>query len=367
MPRLLDSQPSLYEKLLPPFFERQVPEETKATCGSCTMCDAASAPALGATTLFRADTKCCTYHPKLPNYLVGGLLADPRPELAEGRHRIRAKIGRRTGITPQWVKAPAKYDLLYKNAKDAFGRARSLRCPYYVDAGGLCSIWAYREAVCSTFFCKHVGGADGRALWMSVKRYLSLAEIQLARWALLELYPDWILRQGDLPSAAPSALGPADLDDAADDDDPTLQAAIAERHRQEWGPWAGHEEDLYIGCHELVSGLSRADLARILGIDGEVHVAVLDRLHAAVVAPTLPERPRLNPDLTVKRLADGAVALAFHSEFDAIALPEAGWRLLEELRGDEPLATARERLRRDHGADFSDEIYVELHRHRILI
>src|SRR4051812_33316367 len=199
MPAIKDAFPTLYRPLLPVLFDREVPVEEKATCRNCAMCPGGSAqivePADGQSHLFRPDTKCCTYEPKLPNYLIGALLSDDSPELAEGRRRMEARIDGGVGVTPQWLKPPARYALLYQNARNAFGRAASLRCSFYLEGG--CSIWPYREAVCSTFFCKHVAGLDGRKLWMSAKTYLSILEIQLARYTLLQLYPDYLAQGRD--------------------------------------------------------------------------------------------------------------------------------------------------------------------------
>jgi hypothetical protein len=193
---------------------------------------------------------------------------------------------------------------------------------------------------------------------MSVKRYLSLAEIQLSRHALLQHYPEWVLRQGDTPRSGADPLTLADLDG---------DGRSVEDHRADWGPWVGREEELYIRCYETVRALTAEQLARLLGLDGDVHAAVLERLRLAVVEPQLPEKPRLNPGLSVRHLDDGSVAVAFHSEYDALALPAAAWRLLAEFRGTETLAGVRRRLREEHDADFSDEILTELHRHRVLI
>src|SRR5687767_1905524 len=83
---------------------------------------------------FRPDAKCCTYHPTLPNYLVGALLADPDPALEEGRRRVRDKLAARVGVTPLWLAAPRKTMVLLEASRDtSFGRSRALRCPYYVE------------------------------------------------------------------------------------------------------------------------------------------------------------------------------------------------------------------------------------------
>lgn len=103
MPALHDALPALYRTLLGAPLDREVPAESKATCHACAMvagCPETVAPLDGRSRLFRADTKCCTYHPRLPNDLVGALLQDPNPGLAEGRRRMEARL--RSAATASW-------------------------------------------------------------------------------------------------------------------------------------------------------------------------------------------------------------------------------------------------------------------------
>src|SRR5207248_709352 len=139
---------------LPPFFDVAAPREEKATCASCAMCAPPGGGTPGAE-YFHPDVKCCTYHPKLPNFLVGGLLSDGTPALAEGRRRVEAVIASRMGASPMWLAPPRKTRLLIEaSRRSSFGRSLALRCPYYEADGGLCTIWRWRESDCSTFFCK---------------------------------------------------------------------------------------------------------------------------------------------------------------------------------------------------------------------
>ncbi|ATB46705.1 hypothetical protein [Corallococcus macrosporus] len=362
MPRLLDSLPLLYRDLLPGFFRQDVPEERKATCANCAMCqDTAQgtvASVDGVDRMFRPDTKCCTYSPRLPNYLVGALLSDDRPELAEGRRRMEEKVASRVGVTPQWVKPPAKFHFLYKNGHQFFGRAASLRCGYFsMDSGG-CTIWPYREAVCSTFFCKYVAGADGRKFWMSLKTYLTLAEIQLSRWTALQLLPEYVLSGKDRAETQPGPLTVEDLDDTA----PPAKAYAAL-----WKGYEGLELDYYRECYRLVKSLPPDGLEKLLGLDGTIELKTLEKLHDTAVSPRLPRTLKLNPDATVQWMQDGSVALGAYSEYDAVALPGEAYGLLVEFTGREPVAAVRQHLREHKQADLSEDVLLELYRHRILV
>src|SRR4051812_31514765 len=88
---LRDMVPPAHRRLLPVLFDRPAIRESRATCSDCAMCSKGGSPAPGVLS-FRPDTKCCTYEPTLPNFLVGAILADTSPEMAEGRRRIRAHI-----------------------------------------------------------------------------------------------------------------------------------------------------------------------------------------------------------------------------------------------------------------------------------
>jgi Fe-S-cluster containining protein len=362
MPSILDTLPALYRSVFPSFFQSSVPVETKATCSSCAMCEGANPIPIesvdGVNRFFRPDTKCCTYHPRLPNYLVGAILADEDAAMAEGRRRIQEKIARRVGVNPQWIKAPTRYNLLYSNARQAFGRTQALRCPYYESNGGLCTIWRYREAVCSTYFCKYVAGADGRKFWMTLKTWLTLSEIQLSRYALLQLLPDYVLLAKD---KADTSGGPLTVEDL--DDKPLPDKDYAEL----WRSWVGREAEFYRGCYESVRALSSEEFDNLMGLDGIVEQAILKRQYEAAVQPTLPKALKLNPSATVQWLPDGSVALASYSEFDAVALPGAAYGLLVEFSGKESVEAVRKRLREEKQSDLHDDILLELFRHRILI
>ena len=51
----------------------------------------------GPDLFFHRDTKCCTYLPDLPNFLVGRILEDPDPALAPGRASVERRIDARVG------------------------------------------------------------------------------------------------------------------------------------------------------------------------------------------------------------------------------------------------------------------------------
>jgi Fe-S-cluster containining protein len=177
---LSDALPALYRRLLPAEFLEQVIDEPKATCADCyKLKPTAPLPH------FHAATKCCTFYPFLPNYLVGSILLDGS---APGREVLRSLLRDRGYTVPIGVCAPPAFQALFlaKEEHD-FGRRPDLRCPFYVASTGRCGIWAQRGHQCSTYFCVSVHGDRGERFWQEVRDYLHEVEIELAQEAMVQL------------------------------------------------------------------------------------------------------------------------------------------------------------------------------------
>jgi hypothetical protein len=302
--------PPMYAQLLPPFFDAPAPAEEKATCNTCVMCPPPGVTPPVGVEYFRPDTKCCTYHPTLANYLVGALLADPDPALAEGQRRVRDKIARGIGATPRWLHAPQEFqEQLAARREREFGRALDLRCPFYVEDGGLCSIWRYREGDCSTFFCKFDAGADGRIFWRTLTTWLARTEVALSKHALDQVAPE--------------------LGDIA------------------WGEWAGREEELYRRCHEVVRGVR--DLKAIMGEEHDQLLAQLQSAYQRATSDQIPLELVRAADLPLAPVEGGAIAIGY-SKYEPLFLSDA---VLEAL-GEQPL-------------DLPDELRRVLYRARIIV
>ena len=344
---LRQALPQIYTPLLPAFFDTPAPEESKATCGDCAMCPPKGAPSGEGVVYFRPDAKCCTYFPRLPNYLVGAVFRDP--EVAEGQRRLRARIAGRIGVTPRWVAPSHKYSLLHEASREAgFGRSTALLCPYFERDGGLCTIWKHREADCSTFFCKYTAGADGRFFWRNVDAYLRRVEAKLAAHAASTLAP---------ASIEPPGPGARITLEELEDRTPSAYGAY-------WGAWEGREDAFYVACHDLVAALSREDFDRLTAAPEEL--GALEAAHRSLASPALPTHLVLNTD-EPPRPVDGGVLVATYSRYEPIKLSPDLLDALRELGPTETVAEVRARLLREQGADLPEDMLAALYQLRVLV
>jgi hypothetical protein len=111
MPSVL---PPLYATWLAQVLAGPIPPETKATCQQCAMCPPnQSSPASAAPAVFfHPQAKCCTYLPRLANFLVGRILADEAPEGQEGQATIVQRIQGKIAVTPLGLQQDSLYRLL---------------------------------------------------------------------------------------------------------------------------------------------------------------------------------------------------------------------------------------------------------------
>lgn len=345
--------PPLYTRLFPELVSTRAPTETEATCSQCAMCE--DSLAAGNRMFFSASTKCCTYHPGLPNFLVGALLSDERPEFDEGRRRIREKITRRIGLTPHGILPPRQHTLVYHGVSPrVFGRAEALLCPYYHAEHGNCTIWQFRESVCSTFFCKFAHGADGARYWRTLQGMLAAIQLDLVHYALhtLGFDPERVLEK------AAHEVTAEELDDKRLPDDV---------HRDLFGEWFDREEELYIECFRTVNALRPNEARALGGIRATLQAAKLAARLEAIQAPRLPDPLLRNPCLEQRLQTDGSVLLVSFSSLQPMRLRSEVVDLLGCFDGHADTASVLQRIESERGFRISRKLLERLHQFRILI
>lgn len=162
-------------RVLPELESELFPSEPLSTCSSCAM----AVP--GQRVVFTAAARCCTYHPRLPNFLAG--LALRRGGV--GAQRLAARIEQREGVSAMGITPPDAWLRRWSNrTAEAFGRDEQLTCPYWVPGPLGCSIHEDRDTVCRTWHCRLTNGARSQAAWGALNVVLFSLEEQLARFCL---------------------------------------------------------------------------------------------------------------------------------------------------------------------------------------
>jgi hypothetical protein len=333
----LDPLPPLYQRWVDALDGAPLPAETRATCDDCAMCSG------GGDDGFRADTKCCTYVPALPSFNVGLILADGSPEAETGRRTVGERIAQRAGVSPLGIRLTAGQRALYGVERERLGRSLHVRCPHYLADRGQCGVWRHRNAVCSTWFCKHERGATGFGLWRAVQALLGAVEEALSYWCVMRL---------DLGAEAIALLCQADRrDDLAVDPSPQL-------YRAAWGRWHGRERDLYRACGELVAGLSWSEVSAIGGAPVQAAASAVVAARRSYAQPTTPPAARLVP-LRHVRAGRATTAVATYSPHDQLELPTELFDALRAFDG-RPIADVRSEIEADHGLALGEDLVQTL-------
>ncbi len=319
--------PKLYAGWLADALDGPIPPEHNATCLNCAMLPPPDGPGNGASLYYHPQAKCCTYIPELPNFLVGSILNDDDPAQAEGRAALAAYLQADSIATPLWLNRSPSYDLKYDSTDHFFGRITGLRCPYYLDRdGGLCSIWRYREAVCTTFFCKHTRGALGKQFWDTLKQLLVIIERDLVYWCALELGIELeVLRQFLAAKESTQIIYLLELEQ----EESHLQL---ETQRKLWGQWAGRELDYFKACARLVEPLTWADISAISGPELRLWARLTGQAHQNLLSDALPERLRLGSFQIVQIQAEASLVQSYINT-DLLKIPQPVWEILSYFDG----------------------------------
>jgi hypothetical protein len=355
-----ETLPTLFQRWVEGFLPGPIPRETKATCLDCAMCGSNGGATPGYTP-FRPDVKCCSYLPALPNFLIGRVLNDDDPAGAAGRASVEARVRSRIAVTPLGAGTAPVFALLYQqgdaSSSKLFGRSRALICPHFVDEnGGLCGIWKYRNAVCTTFFCKHERGAVGQQFWMDLREVLRAAEEELAIWSAMERGLDEATLRRLITMTVSRAATPlsTELIDG-------LEEVYA---KQVWGQWLGREEEFYRACATDVEALTWDDVCRIGGSALRARLAVVQDSYRQLRSAEIPARLS-GKRLSQRHIDDDRVQVETYSPYDPAILSNRVVGLLRYFDGG-PTADALDRIEQVESVRLTEDLVRMLADHGIL-
>ena len=354
--RRIDSfLPYYYHNFLPSFFHNAIPEETAATCNDCPMLSGRDLNASDKD-FFSPESKCCTHYPNLPNYIVGGLLNSTDPGYEDGRQRIRKQIDERIEVTPHGILRPKKYHFLLTHTQlDYFGRSEWLICPYYHREKGMCTVRPYWNATCNTWFCKYIEGYDGRAFWLTLKKYLKSIEDVLTQYALFKM--GWDPSKIDRNKPVERHLTVEELDE---------KPLGNKDYRLLWGEWEGREEDFYKDTFKIIRDISSIDFERITGISQTVMLEELKQSYKKIMNNEPPGILKRNPKLQVKSRGEDSVILICYSPFDPVEVPNSVYEMLDSFDGKRTNEDVFSMLLEQGKKIPDEELLLYLYRLRIL-
>jgi hypothetical protein len=306
---------------------------------------------------FSAGTKCCTHYPEMPNYLVGALLCDTVHDHGTGKSRVIDKIAARTSITPLGVLRPRKYSLLIKNsAHGYFGRSNELLCPFYEKNSGTCLIAPHWDAVCSTWFCKHDAGEDGKKFWRTLRKYLENLEKILTRYALLKVGADPLATGLTVDEAAPLTL--QELDGLP---------PLPHLYDRLWGEWVGKEEEFYRECYTHISQLQQEGFANLEGVEQKILLKELEQAYQQLMSTPVPELLKKNPGLLVEKISGSGFLLSGYSPFDPAKVSKRLYDCLDFFDGTHTNENVCRLCYEALNVRLSEAIIKKMYQFRILV
>jgi hypothetical protein len=309
---LLGGLPDVFGALIGPITARLGPEPL-ATCGDCAL-----KPRPGSVErapVFPAAARCCTYHPRLPAFLVGRALRRG----GEGAAKIRARLAEPDGVSAEGIRAPASHRAAAAEGA-GFGHEQRLTCPFWsaeAPQGRGCTVHLDREAVCRTWHCRRDQGIRSHAAWMALKELLMCVEATLV---------DACVAGGEPPGqGAPPEV---------------------------WEAW-------FVACADRVDGLGPGEVDRLRG-------ERLDTLRARVAA-RLDERDAPMPEVVIPTLrswvvrGDG-ITLTTWSAYDPVEAPPWIFELLSRLDGQRTWRVAAALTEAAIGVPVGDALVARLYR-----
>ncbi len=321
--------PDLYQRWVTELLPDGIPREREATCLDCAMCGTPGEANLSALVFYNRETKCCTYFPELPNFLVGRAVAVDTPG-GEALRRFIEDDGDSRGLaTLRSVRPHEKITTVYVHHRaEGFGQDPEMACPYAIDGGGdvgrVCGIWKHRNSVCSTWFCKHTKGVTGFYFWRALQGWLDHLERAMSWWAISQVL--------DTPAAVLSAG----------------EYRVNQRHEitlrdDAWSHWPGSRSAFYEACADKVEGLSAAEVVRIAGVEAQLHLVEVGTRLTEVHATLPPARLKVAPYSIIQQEETRTILQAHHWP-EALHVPNSLIPVLRYFDGS-PTETTLERIR----------------------
>jgi len=224
--------PGIWRYMLPyEFLGLDFPSERESTCLDC--------PRIVSDN-YRQDYRCCTYFPKVPNYMLGLAFQNDKSTRPLIKQQLKSRF-----LLPEGMQESARMyaDFIEQVAKEEFGQGEKTLCPYLNKENGYCGIYLYRNSVCSTFFCKNNHGDKGQKFWDEITTLVMQIELALSQWSLEEIgfdYSSYISRLNKTGNQIDKTF------------EPQTRKWSEKTYNYLWGSDVGNELDIYRECANVI-------------------------------------------------------------------------------------------------------------------
>ena len=276
---LFQQLPHIYQSFLPDIFDQEIPVEVYADCSDCNMCKPNNT--VNDQRFFSPKTKCCTFKPIVPNYLVGGILTESKTKI-----HSYVELGKKItplGYFPSTQELQDYADII----PDKFGIEESVQCELLEN--GNCSIWQHRNSICSTYFCHYFKGIHGKQFWEDVRDFLQFIEETISSYCGYTLgIPNHYLKQSTTNFFI-------NVQEATQNQSPTTPLTSADM----WGRWENRKADFFIECRRICVELTQEKLMSLNPTMYNIKLKALEDSLQQMRAPKLPSNLILNPQCKI--------------------------------------------------------------------
>jgi len=245
-----------YSDWLPPELVKTGLTEASINCDQCRMTPACKGKKAKLT--YEPELKCCTYEPFLPNFHLGALLRDPEygPKF---KLTIEERWRSRDVLLPMGMAPNREYQKKFFQKKpEDFGNRADLICSHFDKTKNSCSIWKFRGAVCTSFYCTSEYGALGKKFWKQLGDHLFLLDMSLSEEILADM--------GFSPRQVSDQLEWLKIENLQDSKLGSISPrARTARLKKLWPPEFQDPFTFYDECYRLALKYKRSSMKQILG------------------------------------------------------------------------------------------------------
>ena len=344
---LFQQLPEVYQSFLPAIFGKNIAVESYADCSNCNMCQ----PNDHVTDqrFFSSKTKCCTFKPIVPNYLVGGLINDKSMNskingYVESSHPKMQPLG--------YFPSHQELALYSSILPDNFGIDETAACEL-LDNGN-CSIWKYRNSMCSTYFCHYFKGSYGKLFWVDVRDFLQIIEELITHFICKELG----ISSNYLSDHTTNFY--TNVQSSLENEDP----ASSINQSTVWGKWTDKRFEFYTECYKIAQSFTEADIRQINTPLYDEKLAALNTSYDNMLSESVPSTLTFNPKC---KIIDYDSTTCFFYISRLIKLPIIMTSIIKEFDGSKTVDHLLSIIPEKYNVDIDMAYIRHLHEQDILI